>query len=220
MEELNLPPGMIAFVRKNARNLQIGLISVVILVLGWVFYDYYTETQEKKGASLLASGLQTESPEQRVQILESVISDYGRTDAGRWSKLELAHIDYNEGRYEAAAVKYKETLDALPATSSLAPITRLNLAQSYEQAEQYDQAIIQYNFLKKSAGFAEHAHVGLGRIYIAKEDPVQARKIYEEFLNGLDETADPLLKSRIEAKLSLLDADKAVISSQQEETRE
>jgi len=220
MEELNLPPGMIAFIRKNARNLQIGLISAVILVLGWVFYDYYTEMQDKKGASLLASGLQTESPEQRVQILESVISDYGRTDAGRWSKLELAHIDYSEGRYEAAAMKYKEILDALPATSSLAPITRLNLAQSYEQTEQYDQAIAQYTILKKSAGFAEQAHVGLGRIYIAKGDPAQARKVYEEFLNSHDDTAAPLLRSQIEAKLSSLDAGIPVISSQPEEIKE
>ena len=40
MEEMNLPPGLIAFVRKNSRSLQIGLTCIVVLVLAWVFYDY------------------------------------------------------------------------------------------------------------------------------------------------------------------------------------
>ncbi len=220
MDELSLPPGLIAFVRKNSRNLQIGLICVVVLVLGWVFYDYYTEMQEKKGASLLASGMQTESTEERVQVLEKVIGDYGRTDAARWSKLELAHLDYNEGRYEAAAAKYKEILDVLPAGNSLAPLTMLNLAQSYEQTGRYDQAIAQYNLLKKSIGFTNEAFLGLGRMYVAKEDPVLARKAYEELLSSLEDTPDPVLKSQVEANLASLDAGKPVILSQPEENKE
>jgi len=220
LDELNLPPKLIAFIRNNARNLQIVLICVVVLVLGWVFYDYYTDMQEKKGTSLLASGLQTESTEERVQILEKVIGEYGRTDAARWSKLELAHLDYKEGRFEAAAAKYKEIQDALPAGTSLAPLTMLNLAQSYEQAGQYDQAIAQFNLLKKSSGFTNEAYLGLGRIYTAKEDPAQSRKAYEELLSSLEDTSDPVLKSQVEAKLASLDADKPAILSQPEESKE
>lgn len=219
MEELNLPPEFIAFVRRNTRNIQIVLISVVVLVLAWVFYDYYTELQEKKGASLLASGLQAESSEQRVQTLESVISDYGRTDAARWSRLELAHIDYKEGRYEAAAAKYKEILDALPATSPLAPLTRLNLAQSYELAGQYDQAIVQYGKLKQAAGFTSQALLGLGRVHMAKDDPAQARQAYEELLASLEENPDPVIKSQVEAKLTVLDAGRSATPPQAEENK-
>jgi len=220
MEELNLPPEMIAFVRKNARNLQIGLICVVVLVLSWVFYDYYTEMQEMKGASLLASGLQAESTEQRLQVLENVLKDYGRTDAARWSKLELAHLDYKEGRYDAAAAKYKETLDSISSDNSLVPLSRLNLAQSYEQAGQFDLAIAQYNLLKKTAGFKNQAYLGLGRMYLAKEDAVQARTAYEELLGSLEDTADPLFKSQVEAKLATLDAGKPVPAPQAEESKE
>ena len=220
LEELNLPPALISFVRKNNRNLQIGFVCMVALVLAWIFFDYYIEMQEKKGTSLLASGLQTEAVEQRVQILENVISDYGRTEAARWSKIELAHLDYNEGRFEAAAAKYKEILDALPADNSLVPLTRLNLAQSYEEAGQYDQAIAQYNLLKKSTGFSNHAYWALGRIYMAKEDPVQARRTYEEFLGSLEDTSDPALISRLEAKMAALDADEPVILPQPEENKE
>ena len=83
LEELNLPPALISFIRKHSRNLQIGLFAVIVLTLSWIFFDYYTEMQEKKGTSLLASGLQTDSVEQRVQVLENIIKDYGRTDAAR-----------------------------------------------------------------------------------------------------------------------------------------
>ena len=220
LEELNLPPALISFIRKHSRNLQIGLLSVVVLTLGWIFFDYYTEMQEKKGTSLLASGLQTDSVEQRVQVLENVIKDYGRTDAARWSKIELAHLDYNEGRFEAAAAKYKEILDALPADNSLVPLTRLNLAQSYEEAVQYDQAISQYNLLKKSTGFSNQAYWALGRIYMAKEDPIQARRTYEKLLASLKEDADPALISQLEAKLATLDAGEPAVSSHPEENKE
>jgi predicted negative regulator of RcsB-dependent stress response len=216
LEELNLPPGLITFIRKNTRSLQIGLICVLVLLMAWIFFDYYTDTQEKKGASLLASALQTDSPEQRLTELGNVVKDYGRTEAARWAKIELAHVDYKEGNFEAAAAKYKELLDALSADNPLAPLTRLSLAQSYEQAGQYDLAIAQYNLLKKSTGFTEQAYLALGRIYMAKEDPVQARKTYEELLGSLQDTSDPLLMSRIEAKLTSLDADKPAISSQPE----
>jgi predicted negative regulator of RcsB-dependent stress response len=216
LEELNLPPAVITYIRKNARNLQIGLICLVVLVLAWVFYDYYTEMKEKKGASLLASGLQEESTDQRIWVLEKVINDYGRTDAARWSRLELAHLDYKNGRFEAAAAKYKEVLETLPVKTSLVPLTILNLAQSYEEADQFDQAISQYSLLKKSPGFTNQAYWGLGRMYLAKQDKEQARKTYEEFLSSLDDTSDPGLMSQVEAKLASLDAGRPAISSQPE----
>ena len=221
MEELNLPPGMISFVRKNARNLQIGLICIVVLALAWVFYDYYTELQANKGASLLASAMQTEAKEERAWMLENVINDYSRTDAARWSKLELAHLDYQEGRFDAAVVKYGEIIAKLPAGNSLVPLVRINLAQSYEEAAQYDQAIAQYNLLKKSTGFKEEAHLALGRIYKANDEPSKARKEYEELLSTMEDDADPLLsRSMVQALLISLGGEKTITAPKPEENKE
>ena len=220
MEEMNLPPGFIAFIRKNSRNLQIGLISIVVLVLAWVFYDYYTELQENNAASLLASAIQTEAIEERVQVLQNVIVDYSGTEAARWSKLELAHLDYQEGRFDAAVAKYEEVLARTPADSFLMPLARMNLGQSYEEIGQYDQAIAQYNLLKKSIGFEEEAHFALGRIYKAKDEPAQARKEYENILSGMDDTTDPLLRARVQALLVSLGDEKIITTSQPEENKE
>jgi predicted negative regulator of RcsB-dependent stress response len=217
MEELNLPPEVISFIRKNARNLQVGLICIVVLVLAWIFYDYYSELQENKGASLLASAMQTEATEERVKVLENVINDYSRTDAARWSKLELAHLDYQEGRFDAAVSKYENILAKLSADNFLVPLARINLAQSYEEAGQYDQAIAQYNLLKKTTGFKEEAHLALGRIYKAKDEPTQARKEYEELLSTLEDEADPKLRSRVQALLVSLGGEKIITTPQPEE---
>jgi predicted negative regulator of RcsB-dependent stress response len=219
MEELNLPPEMISFIRKNARTLQIGLGCVVVLVLAWVFYDYYSELQEKKGASLLASAMQIEAPEERAWTLNRVITDYSRTDAARWSKLELAHLDYQEGNFEGAVAKYEESIDALTTDSSLLPLARLNLAQSYEEMGQYDQAIVQYNLLKKSSGFKDEAHLALARIYKVKDEQAQARKEYEELLNTMGEDADPDLRSQVQALLVSIEGEVIITTPQPEENK-
>ena len=220
MEELNLPPEVISFIRKNARNLQIGLACIVVLALAWIFYDYYTELQENKGASLLASAMQTEATGERTLMLASVVNDYSRTDAARWSRLELAHLDYQEGLFDAAIAKYEEIIDKLSTDSSLLPLTRTNLAQSYEETGQYEQAIAQYNLLKKSIGFKEEAHLALGRIYTARDEPVQARKEYEELLTTMKDEADPQLRSRVQALLVSLGDEKVMPTSQPEENKE
>ena len=205
LEELNLPPEVISFIRENARSMQISLICVAMFVLGWIFYDYYAEQQENKGASLLASAMQVDSPEERMWILKDVIKDYSRTDAALWSKLEMGHIDYQEGKFNEAAARFKETLDELASSSSLGPLVRLSLAQSYEENNQYDQAIAQYKILQKEAGFKQQANLALGRIYMVKGEKSQARKIYEELLQGLTDESAPALKSKVEAKLASLD---------------
>jgi predicted negative regulator of RcsB-dependent stress response len=219
MEEMNLPPVVISFIRKNARSLQIGLICIVVLVLGWILYDYYTELQENNGASLLASAMQTEATEERTQMLENVINDYSRTNAARWSKLELAHMDYQEGRFDAAAAKYEESLAKLPADNFLVPLARMNLAQSYEETGQYDQAIAQYNLLKETIGFKEEAHLALGRIFTAKDQAAQARKEYEELLSSMGDETDPQLRSRVQALVVSLGGEK-IIATQPEENKE
>lgn len=217
MEELNLPPGLISFIRKNARTLQIALTGTLILILAWVFYDYYSEMQEKRGASLLASAMQIESTDERIEQLKTVVSDYSGTDAALWGKLEIAHFNFKEGRLDSAIANYEEILSKLSADSSLAPLVRMNLAQSFEASGGQEKAITQYNLLKKAVGFKEAAHLSLGRIYMERGESAQARKEYEELLNGFDEGTDPQLKSRIQAKLASIGEGTDIPASKPEE---
>jgi len=221
MEELNLPPEIISFVRKNARTLQIALVLFLILVLSWIFYDYYTERQENNAASLLASAMQIEKTEERLPVLEEVVNDFSRTDTALWGKLELANLDYQNGAYDWAIVKYEEIITKLPSGSSLVPLVRLNLAQSYEETTQYDQAISQYNLLKKATGFREESHLALGRIYKEKDDLPQARQEYEELLSTMEDGAAPQIRSKVQALLNSLGAaENDITAAKPEENKE
>jgi predicted negative regulator of RcsB-dependent stress response len=219
MEELNFPPQLISFVRENARNLQIGLVCVVILVLGWLSYDYYTKAQEKKGASQLASAMQLEETDEMARMLENVINDYSRTDAARWARIELAHLDYREGRLDAAVAKFEEVIDELSKDNPVLPLVRTDLAQSYEKADKYDQAIVQYGILKDSPGFKEEAHLALARIYRAKDEPAKARQEYEELMDTMKEGADPQLKSRVQEMLLALGGTPVEAAGQPEDNK-
>ena len=116
---------------------------------------------------------------------------------------------------------YGEIIAKLPADNSLVPLVRINLAQSYEEAAQYDQAIAQYNLLKKSTGFKEEAHLALGRIYKANDEPSKARKEYEELLSTMEDDADPLLsRSMVQALLISLGGEKIITASKPEENKE
>jgi predicted negative regulator of RcsB-dependent stress response len=219
MEELNLPPELIAFVRENARNLQIGLVCVVILVFGWMSYDYYSKAQEKKGASQLASAMQVEATDEAARMLENVINDYPRTDAARWARIELAHLDYREGRLDDAVTKFEEAINELSADNPLLPLVRMDLAQSYEKTGKYDQAIIHYGILKDSPGFKEEALFALARIYQAKDEPAKARQEYQELIGIMKEGSDPQLKSRVQQMLLALGTTSVGASGQPEENK-
>jgi len=205
-DELNLPPKLISFFRKNGRNLKIITVSIAVLVLGWVLYDHYTELQENKGASLLTSALQETSATQKAQTLASVIDEYPRTDAALWSTIELAHLDYEAARFRVAATRYETILGELPGNSSLAPLVRLNLAQSYEELQDFDKALGQYKLLNTESGFSKESYLGQGRVYVMQNEPDAARLVYEEYLNSLGEEPDPAVEAQIQSKLALLQA--------------
>ena len=54
----------------------------------------------------------------------------------------------------------------------------------------------------------------------AKGEPAQARKEYEELLSGMEDEADPQLRSRIQAMLVSLGGEKIITTAQPEENKE
>lgn len=204
LDELNLPAKLKDFLRENARNLQIIAISTAVIVVGWILYGQYTDLQENKGASLLAAALQESSVDQKTQTLTNVIEQYSSTSAALWSRVELAHLDYQAARFQEAATRYETILEKLPGDSSLAPLVRLNLAQSYEELADYDKALGQYQLLKEITGFSKEAYLSLGRVYVLQNEPDSARRVYEEYLNSLGEEPDPAIEGQVQAKLALL----------------
>lgn len=182
LEEMNLPPQVISFIRQNRKNLQILGAGLVVAILAWTFYGSYAETQRDESAARLAVALQDKEDASRAQALQQIITDYSSTDAALWSRFELGHIDYNSGKLAEAAARYSMVLEDLESESPLRPLVQFSLAQTFEQKGDLDQALVFYLEIAKMPGFAEEGYAGLGRVYEAKNEPAKAREAYENYL--------------------------------------
>ncbi len=185
LDELHLPPNVISFIRNNSRSITIVLTTIVLMVFAWIFYNQYMERQNDKAAALLASVLKESEDEKRVAGLESVLQEYSGTVSALWGRLELGHIDFKDGNYEAALNKYKQVLDSISAENSLAPLVVYSVAQTYEQMQNNDQAIVSYQSLTTIVGFEGKGYLGLGRLYEKSNEPVKARETYEKYLQTI-----------------------------------
>ena len=208
LEELNLPPAVISFIRKNQKQLKIVGIGAVLLLLAWIFYDNYAEVKRQEATAQLATALQESGVDQRVAALEEVQKKYSLTTVGLWSRLELAHLDFEAGDYAAAVEKYKAVLGKLADDNPLVPLVQYSIAYSYENLNDFDQALTYFRLLTAAPGFAAEGHLGLGRVYESTNEPAKAREVYENYLkstaaadqDGLDDS----IRAQIEERLAKL----------------
>ena len=208
LDELNLPPAVIAFLRNNKNNLIIAVACIFVIILGWTFYKKYITSQNNKAAAALNVAVTIENEVERLQAVEKVITDFSNTDAALWAKLELAHSDYQASNFDAAIAKYQAIHADLRADNSLFPLVTYSLAYSYEQLGDLDNALSKYLALSKIPGFTGEGYLGSGRMYEKQNDIVNAMESYEKFLVFMDENAGGAVsvttKSLIEDKLAAL----------------
>lgn len=122
LEELNVPPKAIKFIRENARNLQLAGVALVVLVLAWSAYDYHREAQREAATARLHTAMQEVELGKRNELLQGVITEYPRSDAAQLAALEIAHVAYDDGRLDEAAAGYGRVLDDLSGSNSLRPL--------------------------------------------------------------------------------------------------
>ncbi|OGQ95401.1 MAG: hypothetical protein A2521_06650 [Deltaproteobacteria bacterium RIFOXYD12_FULL_57_12] len=182
LEELNLPPQVIAFIRKNKKQLQIAGVCLVVAALAYVFFDYYTEARRDEAAALLVTALKEEQVEKRYQALEALNADYHRTTSAVWGRLEMANMDYQAGKYEEALQKYEELLKGQAADNPLTPLLQYSIALTSEMKQDYDKALASYQILLKTAGYKVEGALGVGGIHEMRGQVADAKSVYEEYL--------------------------------------
>jgi len=208
LEELHLPPQVIAFIRNNSKKIGMAAGGCILVIFGWIFYDYYVGAQNEKAAASLAAVLQEKDETSRQQGLEKVVSEYSRTSAALWSKLELGHLEYQAGNYDKALKKYNDVLDSLSRNNPLVPLITYGIAQALEQKKDIENALQKYQALSQMPGFEEQGYLGMGRLYEADNRLDKAKEVYEEYLSLLnvgDSSAQPSrMKIFVENELARL----------------
>ena len=204
LEELNLPPKTIKFIRANSRYLQLVAAGLVLLVLAWSYYDYYSQAKQDRAALALSSAVKQQDSVVRLESLSSVAKEYSGTGAAQWSLMEEGHLAFQEGRYAEALAKYQEVYDDLAGKNPLRPLVLYAIALAQENGGQLAEALDNYRRLAESAGFKSMALAAAGRIYEIQDDKVNALKVYRQVVE--DKTLTSQNRSLIEEKINSLQA--------------
>jgi predicted negative regulator of RcsB-dependent stress response len=206
LEHLNLPPVVIRYIKKNKRNLQIGVVAVLAVVTCTILYDSYQSNRIQKASAALAVAMQAAEPE-RHEALIGVAADFSGTPSEYWANAELAHEQMKAGKFKEAAEQYGAVRKKISGSDPLFALLTFGLAQANEAAGTFDAAIIEYKALQKIEGYEREGVTGLARIYESQGELKQALNVYEEYqATFTGKSQDDPAKAELEEKIARLKA--------------
>ena len=208
LEHFNLPPKVIDFIRLNQRILQIAGAVIVVGVVFWSLYGSYREGVREEASTALSTALQADKASQ-AEALRGVVDKYAGTSSALWARVELGHLDMNNGSYGDAAKKYTEVLADVKAANPLYPLVLFGLAQALEGEKRYAEASKQYDLLKNIKEYEQIAYAGMGRIEETQGNTDKAIAIYNDYLLFMGQNAAYAAdQAEIKAKIARLTAQK------------
>ncbi len=150
-EFLTFSARAIRFVVDNQRPVFGILIGVVVVVLAFAGFRYFSNLSEKKAYAMFEQGRMhymaensqdTKAPEQEkaAEQFEKVITKYPSTDAARFSLLIYADMSYQNGDYQRAIELYQKALGAFSGEGSIQKLIWNGLAYAYEAQKDYKSA--------------------------------------------------------------------------------
>jgi predicted negative regulator of RcsB-dependent stress response len=201
LEELELPPYLIKFIRENAQRLQIAAVCIVILILGWTYYDYHTQNVENAASAALNAALLEDDESSRIELLKNVEKDFSDTESALWSRIEQAHLAARNGSHEDALFLYNDILDDINTDNPIKPLLYYNIGLAYENSGDHDKALKNYLELAGFNGFAAKALIAQGRIHEMKNDRTEALRLYRLAVENEDTTSQDkqLLQEKIDS---------------------
>ncbi len=202
LDQLNLPPAFIEYVRVHQKTIKIVAIIIVIAVITWSLYDSYRTKRVEKSGSALYTGMLNIGEEQKL-ALDKVVADYKGTPASTWAQVELGHAAMKDEQFSEAAQKYMDVRDSVKITNPIFPLVTYGVARALEAQQKYADASVEYERLKNIEGFKQMGTLGIARILEIQGQKEEALKIYEEYLSLFDgeqqNSADKIL---IEEKIA------------------
>ncbi len=187
LDQLNLPPAVIGFLRKNQRILWILIALVTSVVVVVALYGSYRNYKINQAVSALDAATQ-EQGDQRIPMLTEVAEKYSSTPSSLWSRIKLAKIAADKGDNATALVELQQVNKSISIKNPLKPLVLYRLAGLKELEEDYAAAIELYRQLTSFTGFVSDAHYAMGRGYVAMGKKDEAIEEYRQYLSLTQET--------------------------------
>ncbi len=204
LDQLNLPPSVVRFIRKNKRILQIsGVLIVVVVVVGSLYQSNRVKRLDG-GASSLSISMDAEDVD-KIKALEHVISEFSGTPSALWASTELGHMAMKNNEFSSAVQYYTTVRGEISESNPMYGLLTFGIAQAEEADKQYSNASSSYSTLKAINGYKNEGFIGMARVLEAEGKNKEAIAVYEEFLGTfLGEEQNPQLNKMIQEKITRL----------------
>ncbi len=179
LEQLNLPPRVIAFIRKNQRSIWIAAGCIALAVIAVNAYSYYTNLRDEKAASALTAAMEEEGTKKQ-ELLVQVVDEYGSTPSALWGRIELAHLAVERGELDKAIQQFSDVKSTVRAKNPVMPLVLYALGALYEKTNELDKAAASFNELSAFKGFESSSYEALGRVYEAQGKTANALEMYRK----------------------------------------
>ena len=196
-EFLTFSARAIRFVVDNQRPVLGTLIGVVVVVLAFAGFKYFSNLSEKKAYAMFeqghmhymaedSKGKKTPDQEKAAEYFEKVIIKYPSTDAARFSLLVYADMSYHNGDYQKAIELYQKALDAFSGEGSIQKLIWNGLAYTYEAQNDYKSASKYFQMITETQdGFIKaDAYYNLGRTMDALHHQDKALEAYSKVVEA------------------------------------
>ena len=180
LEQFNLPPRAIAFIRRNQRQIWVAITVCAVIAVAVSGYTTYRDWQAGKAASALDAALAAKTDNR--QMLEQVAREFSSSPSGLWATLELARLDENDNQPEKALARYQTIAAALSAKSPLKPLVLYKIGGLHEREKQLDKALAAFTQLAECPGFEAEASRSMGRVQEELGNKEQAASMYNRYL--------------------------------------
>jgi len=206
LEQLNLPPAVVTFVRENKRLVQICIAALVLIVVAWALYDSYRDKKIEEASSALSMAADVDDNQAKIEALRAVSENYSGTTSALWAKVNTAHEMMKTDQKQDALNAYTEIHDELDSSSPLYPLVTIGVAQAHASLGNFDASAVEYENLKGIEGYDDVGYSGLARISEERGDFPKALSIYEEYLETLTNVSERNQKALVEEKIARLKA--------------
>ena len=202
LEEMNLPPAVIAYIRANKVMLWSLFFAIIALICGYRYYNYYTLKVKNNGAQALSLALEQQDEAGRKAALQQVAAKYGSSGAGDWSKIHQARDLAENGNYDQALTLFNEVFVDYDQRDAGYPLLVNGIGQLHEAKGDNEQALSWYEKLRAAPGFQAYGYIASGRVYEKMANNAKAREMYENANTDSSLQAD--LKNWLETKIATL----------------
>jgi len=201
LDQLNLHPSVVSFIRENKRMLQVAGVVVIALVVSISLYRSYRENRLENGASSLSISMEAEG-DAKIEALQHVVSEFAGTPSALWAETELGHIAMKSGEYAKAATLYQTVRDKIKDSNPMYGLLTFGIAQANEAGKEYASSSAMYAELKAVDGYKDEGYLGMARVLEAQNDRQKALAVYEEYLGtflgkDINEQAKLMIQEKI-----------------------